>query len=681
MMTSLIGSPLLDTQARQDDAPCPEDYTPAPTTSEPTPGVLTVDSIVIQLNTLGLREDHPHNEDSEPNLTTKPTIVPHVNREDEQKGNKSTTSRVAGQEEALQALRELIGWPMLYNREGSVLGVNWPRGVLLHGPPGCGKTLLVSSVAEEYGAVLHSITAADVIGSYVGESERRLRELFEAAQADAEAGHAVVVFLDEADALCPKRDGSRQHEARVVAQLLTLLDGADTKTKSPSFPTPAICYTNAAGSQGHGPQGGYLVVIAATNRPNALDPALRRPGRLDREVMVSVPSALGREQILRIHTSGLTLSPDLDLSKVAESCHGYSGADLAALAREAAMHALTASAENVLTGQAWMSDTAQKQMQGASYVAAQQDSATSIGILSAADFAVAMRKVGPSIARGAAVEVSPVRWDEVGGLEEVKRRLQQAVEWPLQHPEAFKRLGLQPPRGVLLYGPPGCSKTSLARAAATASRATLLPLSCAQLFSMYAGEGEGMLRDVFKRARLAAPSIIFLDEVDAVAVKRSESASDTSDSSSLRLLSTLLTEMDGMELATGVLVLAATNRPHAIDTALMRPGRLDVQLYVPPPDTAGRLEVLKVLTKNMPLDREVDLKEISERTQGYSGADLAGLCREAAIYALRENLESASFLARRHFDSAVSAGKPSLTGAILQQYEAWNISRGKNRIN
>ncbi|WIA09999.1 hypothetical protein OEZ85_010211 [Tetradesmus obliquus] len=536
------------------------------------------------------------------------------------------------------------------------LGVVWPRGLLLHGPPGCGKTLLVKAVAEEFNAVLHSVTPGSVFGAYLGESERRLREVFEAAAADAAAGRLVVVFLDEVDALCPRRGGGGQHEARVVAQLLTLLDGA-----------AALETAAAAGSAagGGGAAAGRVVVVAATNRPNALDPALRRPGRLDREVAISVPDAAARAQILRLHCSGLCLAPDVDLPALAAACAGYSGADLAALAREAAMAGFSEAAAALMAGGA---ANAPGTAAGAAAAAAGD------GLVTAAHFAAAMHRVGPSIVRGAAVEVAPVGWAQVGGYTKVKQRLQQAVEWPLQHADVFKRLGLSPPRGVLLHGPPGCSKTMLARAAATGSKATFISLSCAQLYGMYVGEGEAALRDAFRRARLARPAIIFLDEADALAPRRQEGGSDEGSAggpdAGLRLLSTLLTEVDGLQDSQGVLLLAATNRPAGLDPALLRPGRLDVLLYVPPPDAAGREAILRLHTGAMPLAADVDLAGLAAASHGFTGAELAGLCREAAMSALREDLTGAQNVANRHFLAAQASTRPALTAAELANHSS-----------
>ncbi|KAK9843703.1 hypothetical protein WJX81_003048 [Elliptochloris bilobata] len=498
-------------------------------------------------------------------------------------------------EEPLAALREMIGWPVEHAEEAAALGVTWPRGVLLHGPPGCGKTAVVRAIAGELGAYVHELPASAVFGAHTGESERRLRDAFAAAAAAAAPGRPAVLLLDEADALAPRRDAHRPHEARVVAQLLTLLDGA----------------ASASGAAGR------LTVVAATSRPHALDPALRRPGRLDHEVAVPVPSARARAAILALHAARLPLAPDVDLETLSSAAIGYSGADLAALCREAAMRAL----------------------------------------------------VRPSITRGWEAELAPAAWGDIGGLERVKARLRQAVEWPLAHAGAFQRLGLAAPRGVLLHGPPGCCKTTLARAAASATNARLQVLSGAQLFSAYVGEGEARLRAAFARARQAAPAILFIDEIDAVGGRRENDGGGSG--ASARLLSALLTEMDGLELAIGVLVLAATNRPAALDAALVRPGRLDLLLYVPPPDAPGRLATLRIHTRDMPLAPDVDLPALAADTERFTGAELEALCREAALAALREDVASAAAVAARHFAAARAAAAPALTDERLREHEAW----------
>jgi len=393
-------------------------------------------------------------------------------------------------------------------------------------------------------------------------------------------------------------------------------------------------------------------VVGATNRPDALDPALRRPGRFDREIEVPVPDIAARADILAAHTAGLQLAPDIQLSNIAAACHGYSGADIAALAREAAMVAIEQAADG--------------------------DAMAAPACVTTDHFTAARIRVGASLVRGAAVEAPPVKWDDIGGLHGVKQRLRQAVEWPVKHAAACSRLGLKPPKGVLLHGPPGCSKTQLARAAAAASGATLIPLTGSQLFSMYLGQGERALAAAFVRARACAPAIIFLDEVDGVASRRNQGdahAGGGGSGAEERLLSTLLTELDGLQPSTGVLLLAATNRAHMLDAALLRPGRLDVHLFVPPPDQSGRLEVLRIHTKRMPLAPDVDLSALAAAADGYSGAELAGVCAEAAQVAIRCCGPDVSHVAHAHFRAALAAMPPSLTPQMLEQYAVFDAAR------
>ncbi|KAJ7529964.1 hypothetical protein O6H91_15G072500 [Diphasiastrum complanatum] len=388
-----------------------------------------------------------------------------------------------------------------------------------------------------------------------------------------------------------------------------------------------------------------VVVVAATNRLNAIDPALRRPGRLDREIAISAPTLKERHEILSLHARKLPMHGNVDLHVIAEQCNGYVGADLQALCREAAMCALRKSVIDM-----------------------DEHETGSIGM---EDWLEARAKVGPSLVRGIASEIPKVSWEDIGGLHDIKKKLQQSVEWPIKHSDAFKRLGLWPARGVLLHGPPGCSKTTLIKAVAHAAQATLFSLSGAEMYSMYVGEGEALLREIFRRARLTTPSIIFFDEADAIAHRRVEghdsSTRGVSSTVGERLLSTLLTEIDGLEHAQGVTVLGATNRPQAIDAALMRPGRFDQVLYVPPPDLEGRLEVLKVHTRNMTLGDEVDLTQVALKTEYFTGAELAGLCREAAIAALRENLH-AKTVQKQHFDAARDAISPALSPSEVARY-------------
>lgn len=542
---------------------------------------------------------------------------------------------IAGNRKALQGLRELLLWPLLYSREATILGLRWPKGLLLYGPPGTGKTSLIYAIVRECAAHLTLISAGLVHRKYAGESERILREAFAEASSQAAAGRPAIIFIDEIDALCPHRDSRREQEARIVAQLLTLMDG--TKSSSRSLER--------------------VVVVASTNRVNAIDPALRRPGRFDAEIEVSAPNEEERFEILQLHARKLPLDRSVNLHAVAASCNGYVGADLAALCREAAMSTIRKSSGD------------------------QEEVLPSITM---EDWDVARSKVGPSIVRGVIAEVPKVSWEDIGGLHDVKKKLQQAVEWPIKHAAAFARLGISPARGVLLHGPPGCSKTTLVNAAAHASQANLFSLSGAELYSMYVGEGEALLRETFQRARLAAPSIIFFDEADAIAAKRNGREEENSSGSGAavgeKLLSTLLTEIDGLEITKGVLVLGATNRPEAIDDALMRPGRFDLVLYVPPPDLEGRIEVLRVHTRNMKLENDVDLLQIAKQTQFFTGAELAGLCREAAIVALREDI-CADTVCSRHFELARNSLRPSLTELQIASYSSFMKHRRKNLVN
>lgn len=528
---------------------------------------------------------------------------------------------VAGNRMALDALRELVVYPFIYARQSRLLGLKWPRGLLLYGPPGTGKTSLVQAMVRECNAHLTMINPYSVHKAHAGEGEKFLREAFSEAYSQASQGRPAIIFIDELDAICPRRDNKREQESRIVGQLLTLMDGNKKTVKLP-----------------------HVVVVASTNRVDAIDPALRRPGRFDSEIEVTVPSLEERLQILKLYTKNLHLDSTVDLQTIAASCNGYVGADLQALCREAALLAhrrLSNSSED-----------------------------EKVHTLIMADWESARSQVRASMTRGVTKEVSTVLWDDIGGLQDLKKKLQQAVEWPIKHAAAFARLGISPVRGVLLHGPPGCSKTTLAKAAAHAAQASFFSLSGAELYSKYVGEGEALLRRTFQSARLAAPSILFFDEADAIAPKRTGPGGNSGNVTvGERLLSTLLTEMDGLELATGIIVLAATNRPKAIDAALLRPGRFDMVLYVPPPDVQGRHEILRIHTRKMKLGEDVDLVKIAECTELFTGADLEGLCREAGMAALREDL-SANSIHKAHFETARRSLRPSLTKAEIDEYAA-----------
>uniref|UniRef100_A0AAQ4R1Y8 vesicle-fusing ATPase n=1 Tax=Gasterosteus aculeatus aculeatus TaxID=481459 RepID=A0AAQ4R1Y8_GASAC len=488
--------------------------------------------------------------------------------------SKVTYSMIGGLSGQLDVIRETIELPLKHPELFSTYGIPPPRGVLLYGPPGTGKTMIGRAIANEVGAHMTVINGAEIVSKFYGESEARLRQIF----TEASQRPPAIIFIDELDALCPKREGAQNEvEKRVVASLLTLMDGI--------------------GSEGHS---GQLLVLGATNRPHALDPALRRPGRFDKELEVGVPSAAERADILQKQLSSVLCSAGAEeVTRLADAAHGYVGADLAAVCKEAGMRALRRALGN-------SPQASDRQLSGTVTVALQ-------------DLQWAMSVVKPSAMREVAVDVPKVRWSDVGGMDEVKLKLKQAVEWPLRHPEAFTRMGIQPPRGVLLYGPPGCSKTMIAKALANESGLNFLAVKGPELLSKYVGESERAVREVFRKARAVAPSIVFFDEIDALASERGSASG--SGGVGDRVLAQLLTEMDGIEQLRDVTVLAATNRPDMIDKALMRPGRLDRIVYVPLPDAATRREIFSLQFRNVPVAEDVSVDELVTRTDKYSGAE------------------------------------------------------------
>ncbi|ASI99629.1 CDC48 family AAA ATPase [Thermococcus celer] len=616
-----------------------------------------------------------------------------------------TYEDIGGLKDVIQKVREMIELPLKHPEIFEKLGIEPPKGVLLYGPPGTGKTLLAKAVANEANAHFIAINGPEIMSKFYGESEERLREVFKEAEENAPS----IIFIDEIDAIAPKREEvSGEVEKRVVSQLLTLMDGLKSR--------------------------GKVVVIGATNRPDAIDPALRRPGRFDRELEVGVPDKAGRKEILQIHTRGMPIEPEFRKGKVieilerlemndayregaeralmkvkkardeeipeilrntdeklyeevkarliddlleelAEVTHGFVGADLAALAREAAMAALR---RLINEGRIdFEAEHIPKEVLEELKVTRR-------------DFYEALKMVEPSALREVLLEVPNVHWDDVGGLEEVKEELREAVEWPLKYPEAFLGLGITPPKGILLYGPPGTGKTLLAKAVANESEANFIAIKGPEVLSKWVGESEKNIREIFRKARQAAPTVIFIDEIDAIAPRRGTDVNRVTD----RLINQLLTEMDGIQENSGVVIIGATNRPDIIDPALLRPGRFDRLILVPAPDEKARLEILKVHTRRVPLADDVKLEELARKTEGYTGADIEAVVREAAMLAMRRALQEGIIrpgmkadeirskvkVTMRDFEEAMKKIGPSVSKETMEYYrriqEQFKQSRG-----
>lgn len=538
-----------------------------------------------------------------------------------------TYEDIGGMKVVVEKVREMIELPLRHPELFERLGVEPPKGVLLHGSPGTGKTLLARAVANESGANFVSISGPEVMSKWYGQSEENLRKIFEGAEKDAPS----IIFIDEIDSIAPKREEVHgEVERRVVSQLLTLMDGLKKR--------------------------GKVVVIAATNRVNAIDPALRRGGRFDREIEIPVPDRAGRLEILKIHTRNMPIEKNVNLGWLADITYGYVGADIAALVKEAAMSAL----RRVLPEIKWREEE-ELPREVMEKLVVKRD-----------DFESALRVVEPSAMREVLVEVPKVKWEDIGGLEAVKERLKEMVEWPLKIPESFKRVGIEPPKGILLYGPPGCGKTLLARAVANESGANFISIKGPQIYSKWVGESEKQIRDIFRRAKQVAPTIVFFDEIDALTPRR---GARTGTQVTETVVSQMLAEMSGLEELHGVVVMAATNRPDMIDPALLRPGRFDRFVIVPPPNEKARLEILKIHTKSMPLKR-VDIKSIAKRTEGFSGADLAAVCREAGMNALRKDLKSEE-VTGKNFEDALKDIMPSLTQKLQKHYDTFEQRRKK----
>lgn len=563
------------------------------------------------------------------NDSTQVEVRPEAVEVMEKKVPDVTYDDVGGLKKEISKVREMIELPLRHPEIFDRLGIDPPKGVLLHGAPGTGKTLLAKAVASESGSNFVAINGPEVMSKFVGEAEKKIREIFEEASENA----PTVIFIDEIDAIAPKREEvTGEVERRVVAQILALMDGLKER--------------------------GKVIVIGATNRPDALDQALRRPGRFDREIELRVPDREGRMEILEIHTRAMPLSDDVNISKLAETTHGFVGADLAALCREAAMNAL----RRVLPDIDLQEQRIAPEILDKLFVTSN-------------DFIDSMKSISPSALREVFIEVPNVHWGDIGGLQELKESLKEVVEWPLSNISSFQRIGVQPSKGILLFGPPGTGKTLLTKAVATESKANFISVKGSEILSKWFGESERKIAEIFKKAKQASPCIIFFDEIDAIAPIRGSAAGEPRVTE--RMVNTILSEMDGLEELRGVVVIGATNRPDLMDPALLRPGRFDEVVLVPPPDENARKEILRVHVGNMALDDDVKLKELAKKTEGYTGADIEVLCRKAGMIALHEdmNIPKVSY---RHFKAALKKINPSTTPKTREYYEqiARELGRG-----
>jgi len=534
--------------------------------------------------------------------------IPEVNYED-----------IGGLQEEIKKIREMVELPLKNPEIFESLGISPPKGVLLHGPPGTGKTLLAKAVATETNANFILVNGPELLSKFYGETEKKIRKLFE----DAEKNAPTIIFIDEIDAIAPKREETYgEVERRMVSQLLTVMDGLNAR--------------------------GRVIVIGATNRQNSLDPALRRPGRFDREINIGVPNKEGRLKILQIHTRNMPLTKDVDLEAIASKTHGFVGADLESLCKEAAMNVIRREMPKLNLKEGEVSSDLKSKLQ-----------------VKKEDFVAARKIVRPSSLREVLVEAPDVKWTDVGGLDSLKGELKEAIEWPLKYPHTFNKMGIKPPRGILMYGPPGTGKTLLAKAVANESESNFILVKGPELLTKWVGESEKGVRKIFEKARETSPTIIFFDEIDALATRRGlDSGSQVTE----RVVNALLAEMDGLEELTDVVVLAATNRPDLVDPALMRPGRFDRIIATQLPDEKTRLEVLKVHTRTIPLAKDVNLEEVNKKLEDFNGADVQGLCREAAMVALRANKESTE-VTMANFEKAIEKIMPSLKQEEIEKYK------------
>merc|ERR1719283_564081 len=580
-----------------------------------------------------------------------------LEREDEEGADDVGYDDLGGVGKALALMREMIELPLRHPQIFKNLGVKPPKGVLLHGPPGTGKTLLAKAVANETGAFFFIINGPEIMSKMAGDSESNLRKAFEEAEKNAPA----IIFIDEIDSIAPKRDKTNgEVERRIVSQLLTLMDGMKQRA--------------------------HVVVMGATNRPNSIDPALRRFGRFDRGVDIGIPDTTGRLEILRIHTKNMKLADDVELEQVASETHGHVGADLAALCSEAALQQIREKMDLI-------------DLEDDTIDAEVLDSLA----VTMADFRYAMGKSTPSAIRECVVEVPTVTWQDVGGLENVKKELQELVQYPVEHPEKFLKFGMMPSRGVLFYGPPGCGKTLLAKAIANECQANFISIKGPELLTMWFGESEANVRDVFDKARSAAPCVLFFDELDSIAKSRGGGSGGDAGGASDRVINQILTEMDGMGSKKNVFIIGATNRPDIIDSAIMRPGRLDQLIYIPLPDDGSRMAILKSNLRKSPVADNVDLPYLAKMTRGFSGADLTEICQRACKLAIRESIDAdirrekekqkagattmdvddeedlVPEITKAHFEEAMKFARRSVSDNDIKKYEMFSQTLQQSR--